>query len=31
MNKYIDMINSALMEYLPKSDDVVSRAMKYSV
>ena len=31
MNKYIDMINSALMEYLPKSEDVVSRAMRYSV
>lgn len=31
MKKYIDLINSALMEYLPKSDDIVSRAMRYSV
>ena len=25
------MINDALEEYLPKSDDIVSEAMKYSV
>ena len=31
MKKYIDLINSALAEYLPKSDDVVSEAMRYSV
>lgn len=31
MNKYIDLINSALEGYLPKSDDIVSRAMRYSV
>lgn len=31
MNKYIDLINNALKDYLPKSDDVVSQAMRYSV
>lgn len=31
MKKYIDLINSALEEYLPKSDDIVSRAMRYSI
>lgn len=31
MNKYIDMINSALESYLPKSEDIVSQAMRYSV
>ncbi len=31
MNKYIELINSSLDEYLPKSDDVVSQAMRYSV
>lgn len=28
---YTEMINSALLRYLPDSDDIVSRAMKYSV
>lgn len=31
MNKYIDLINGALNECLPESDDVVSQAMRYSV
>lgn len=31
MKKYLDLINNALVEYLPKSDDVVSQAMRYSV
>lgn len=31
MDKYIDMINSALDSYLPDSDDIVSQAMRYSV
>lgn len=31
MNRYIDLINEALMEYMPKGDDVVSQAMRYSV
>lgn len=31
MNRYIDLINSALNNYLPESDDVVSQAMRYSV
>lgn len=31
MNRYIEMINSALKQYLPKSDDIVSQAMRYSV
>lgn len=31
MNKYITMINSALEQYLPKSDDIVSQAMRYSI
>ena len=31
MNRYIEMINSALEQYLPKSDDIVSQAMRYSV
>ena len=31
MNRYVDLINKALADYLPDSDDVVSRAMKYSV
>ena len=31
MNRYIDAINEALMQYLPDSDDVVSQAMRYSV
>ena len=28
---YTEMINSALLQYLPDSDDIVSRAMRYSV
>ncbi len=28
---FLNMINNALEEYLPKSDDIVSEAMKYSV
>ena len=28
---FLNMINDALEEYLPKSDDIVSEAMKYSV
>ena len=28
---FLNMINGALEEYLPKSDDIVSEAMKYSV
>ncbi len=31
MNRYVDLINEALTEYLPKSDDIVSQAMRYSV
>lgn len=31
MDKYIDLINSALNSYLPDSDDIVSQAMRYSV
>lgn len=31
MNRYIDLINKALIEYLPDGDDVVSQAMRYSV
>lgn len=31
MNRYIDIINEALLQYLPDSDDVVSQAMRYSV
>ncbi len=31
MDKYIDLINSALDSYLPDSDDIVSQAMRYSV
>lgn len=31
MDKYIDLINESLMSYLPDSDDIVSKAMKYSV
>lgn len=31
MDKYLDLINNALKDYLPKSDDVVSQAMRYSV
>lgn len=31
MEKYIDLINSALDSYLPDSDDIVSQAMRYSV
>lgn len=31
MKNYIEMINNALYEYLPKSEDVVSQAMRYSV
>lgn len=31
MMNYTDIINSALEEYLPKGDDVVSQAMRYSV
>lgn len=31
MNKYIELINNALEEYMPDSDDIVSQAMKYSV
>lgn len=31
MNKYINLINDALDSYLPDSDDIVSRAMRYSV
>lgn len=31
MKKYIEMINSALESYMPKSDDIVSQAMRYSV
>ncbi len=31
MNDYLDLINDSLMQYLPKSDDVVSQAMRYSV
>lgn len=31
MNRYIDIINEALMQYLPDGDDVVSQAMRYSV
>lgn len=31
MDKYIDLINNALKDYLPKSDDIVSQAMRYSV
>lgn len=31
MKKYIEMVNTALETYLPKSDDIVSRAMRYSV
>jgi len=29
--KYTDLINEALRGYMPKSDDIVSRAMKYSI
>lgn len=29
--RYTDKINEALLSYLPDSDDIVSRAMKYSV
>ncbi len=31
MDKYLDLINTALLEYLPESDDIVSKAMRYSV
>lgn len=31
MNRYLDLINNALMQYLPDSDDIVSQAMRYSV
>lgn len=31
MYRYIDLINNSLAEYMPESEDVVSRAMKYSV
>ena len=31
MNRYIELINNALDSYLPESDDVVSKAMRYSV
>ncbi len=31
MNRYLDLINEALMSYLPTADDVVSQAMRYSV
>lgn len=31
MKRYIDSINKALVSFLPDSDDVVSRAMRYSV
>lgn len=31
MNRYIELINNALEQYLPKSDDIVSQAMRYSV
>lgn len=29
--KYTDLINNALLEFMPESDDIVSRAMKYSI
>ena len=28
---YLKIINEALESYLPKSDDIVSQAMKYSI
>ncbi len=31
MNRYLNLINDALIEYLPKSDDIVSQAMRYSI
>lgn len=31
LEKYIDMINDALKQYLPEADDIVSQAMRYSV
>ncbi len=31
MNRYLDLINEALLSYLPESEDIVSRAMRYSI
>lgn len=31
MDKYIGLINEALVSYLPKSEDIVSQAMRYSI
>lgn len=31
MNQYLDLINSELNQFMPDGDDVVSRAMRYSI